>query len=324
MNGYRYIVLMLMVGICSLGQIHSQEKPSTEREQQFTYYWYAAKQAIEEKRFDEALVILNFCHQLNPNDGMTLCQLGMLCDALGQQERAMEHFKTAFMLDPRDQWQNYYSMLLEQRTPEGYAEALRVIEEAERYNSTNKELLAQLVWLYISNQDWKKALKTQDKIDHLQGYDAYSALNRYRIYAQWGKNKKALEAIDTYLEQDPSNMQFLLFRLQLMEQTGARTADLYALYDKILAIDPYQLVVLNNYAYHLATHGGDLKRAERMSERTIREEPNNPVYLDTYGWILYLQGQHSLALFYLNRAAQYADEETKGVIEEHIKVVEQK
>ena len=116
---------MLMMGICSLGQIHSQESPSIEREQQFTYYWYAAKQAIEEKRFDEALVILNFCHQLNPNDGMTLCQLGMLCDALGQQERAMEHFKTAFMLDPRDQWQNYYSMLLEQRTPEGYAEALR-------------------------------------------------------------------------------------------------------------------------------------------------------------------------------------------------------
>ena len=66
---------MLMVGICSLGQIHGQESPSTEREQQFTYYWYAAKQAIEEKRFDEALVILNFCHQLNPNDGMTLCQL---------------------------------------------------------------------------------------------------------------------------------------------------------------------------------------------------------------------------------------------------------
>ena len=306
MNGYRYIVVILLVGICSLGQIHSQDTLSVEREQQFTYYWYAAKQAIEEKRFDEALVILNFCHQLNPNDGMTLCQLGMLCDALGQEERAMEHFKTAFMLDPKDQWQNYYSMLLEQRTPEGYAEALRVIEEAERYNSTNKELLAQLVWLYMSNQDWKKALKTQDKIDHLQGYDAYSALNRYRIYAQWGKNKKALEAIDTYLEQDPSNMQFLLFRLQLMEQTGARTADLYALYDKILAIDPYQLVVLNNYAYHLATHGGDLKRAERMSERTIREEPNNPVYLDTYGWILYLQGQHSLALFYLNRAAQYA------------------
>mgnify|MGYP002516298473 FL=1 len=109
-----------------------------------------------------------------------------------------------------------------------------------------------------------------------------------------------------------------------MEQMGARTADLYALYEKILAIDPYQLLVLNNYAYHLATHGGDLKRAERMSERTIREEPNNPVYLDTYGWILYLQGQRSLALFYLHRAAQYADDETRAVIEEHIKVVEQR
>lgn len=324
MNGYRYIVVILMVGICSLGQIHSQDRLSVEREQQFTYYWYAAKQAIEEKQYDEALVLLDFCHQLHPSDGMTLCQLGMLYDALGQDERALETFQTAFALDPKDQWQNYYSMLLEQRTPEGFNKALQVIEEAERHNSTNKDILAQLVWLYMSNQNWKKALQTQDKIDRLQGYDAYSALNRYRIYAQWGKNKKAIEAIDSYLEQDPNNMQFLLFRLQLMEQIGAKPSDLYALYDKILAIDPYQLVVLNNYAYHLATHGGDLKRAERMSERTIREEPNNPVYLDTYGWILHLQGQDSLALFYLNRAAQYADEETKGVIEEHIRIVETK
>ena len=315
---------MLMMGICSLGQIHSQDTLSVEREQQFTYYWYAAEQAFEEERYDEALVLYDFCHQLNPSDGMTLYQLGRLYEALEQEERAMESYKLAFSLSPRDLWQSYFSMLLELRTPEGYSEALRVLEEAERHNSTDKDLLSRLVWMYMSNQDWKNALITQDKIDHLQGYDVYSAINRYRIYAQWGKNKKAIEAIDTYLEQDPSNIQLLLFRLQLMEQMGARTADLYALYEKILAIDPYQLLVLNNYAYHLATHGGDLKRAERMSERTIREEPNNPVYLDTYGWILYLQGQRSLALFYLYRAAQYADDETRAVIEEHIRIVEQK
>ena len=61
-------------------------------------------------------------------------------------------------------------------------------------------------------------------------------------------------------------------------------------------------MALNNYAYFLAESGKDLKQAERMSQRTINEEPENIVYLDTYAWILHLQGYHSLAKFYIERA----------------------
>ena len=79
------------------------------------------------------------------------------------------------------------------------------------------------------------------------------------------------------------------------------------------------LPVLNNYAYHLATHKGDLQKAEQMSQMTIREEPNNPVYLDTYGWILHLKGQDELAKFYLYKALQNAKaDKTKDEIEKHL------
>ena len=87
------------------------------------------------------------------------------------------------------------------------------------------------------------------------------------------------------------------------------------MYDKVLELDPYNLMVLNNYAYLRAVNGDDLKRAERMSEQTIREQPSNPVYLDTYGWILHLQGQDELAKFYLYRALQNADN-NENVIQE--------
>ena len=63
---------------------------------------------------------------------------------------------------------------------------------------------------------------------------------------------------------------------------------------------------------------GDLKKAERMSERTIRESPNNPVFLDTYGWIMHLQGQDELAKFYLQKALENATEENKNEIIKHI------
>ena len=92
------------------------------------------------------------------------------------------------------------------------------------------------------------------------------------------------------------------------------------MYERILALDPHNLMVMNNYAYHLATHKGDLKKAERMSAITIKEEPYNPVYLDTYGWILHMQGQDDLALFYLGRALYNVDSssKTRDEIQKHI------
>ena len=90
------------------------------------------------------------------------------------------------------------------------------------------------------------------------------------------------------------------------------------MYERILEIAPYNLVVLNNYAYLLATHKGDLKKAEQMSQMTIREEPNNPTFLDTYGWIMHLQGQNELARFYLSKALQNATNENRDVITEHL------
>ena len=96
------------------------------------------------------------------------------------------------------------------------------------------------------------------------------------------------------------------------------------MYERILELDPSNLMILNNYAYYLAINGGDLKKAERMSERTIRENPNNPVFLDTYGWIMHLQGQDELAKFYLNKALRNATDETKKEIIQHINAIEKK
>ena len=93
------------------------------------------------------------------------------------------------------------------------------------------------------------------------------------------------------------------------------------MYERVLRIDPGNLMVMNNYAYLLATHNGDLRKAEQLSQITIREEPENPVYLDTYGWIMHLQGQEQLALFYLEKALRNTTEAARAEIEAHLKKV---
>ena len=96
----------------------------------------------------------------------------------------------------------------------------------------------------------------------------------------------------------------------------------FAAYDQALKYDSENAYVLNNYAYMLALHGNDLRRAEQMSSQTIRQEPDNGTYLDTYAWILHLQHQDALAAFYMQKAwEKISEEERKGEIEEHYKII---
>lgn len=291
---------------------------SVERQQQFDYYWYAAKQAIQDERYPEAMVLLRFCEQLNPQDGATQGFLGVMYDALGEPERAFEAFERAFRNDPHDQWYRYTMALLSQRTTESRHKALLALEQAHRANPSNEDLLEQLRRMYLSEHEPQKALAIQDEIDAIRGYDVYSAYNRMNTYAMWGKPKKAIAEADRWLENDPTNLQFMIYRVEMMPHAGARTRDICDWYERILRLDPRNLMVLNNYAYLLATHGGDLRKAEQMSQITIHAEPDNPVSLDTYGWIMHLQGQNQLAMFYLQKALDKSDANTRAEVEKHI------
>ena len=300
---------------------HPKDTLTTERQQQFTYYWYAAKQAIQEERYPDAFALLLFCEQLNPQDGVTLGLLGATYEALGDDERAMKAYEQAFRNDPHDQWYRYAVALQNRHTDAAYKQLLRVLEQAHSVNPSDEDLLEQLRRLYLGLGKCKQSLRIQDEIDAIRGYDAYSAYNRVTTYAAWGKAKQAIKEVDRWLEMEPTDVQFMLYRIELMERTKAPAKDLYQVYEKVLRIDPRNLTVLNNYAYLLATQGGDLRKAEQMSQITIREEPDNSVYLDTYGWILHLQGQDQLALFYLNKALWKATDTTRTEIENHLKEV---
>ena len=289
------IILVAFLSLSLAGRagegLSSQGFSSSEQASQFSYYWYAAKNAIDNERYADAYVLLQFCNELKPNDAQTLYYLGVMYQGLGKQQESLETFERAY--------------------------------RATSKKARSGDLLIRLQREYMSQGLWKKALKIQDELDEQDGYDAYSAITRYRIYAMSSQPQKAIKEIDRYLKTDPNNMQFLLFRLELMEQTKAKPKQLIAMYKRILAIDPYNLIVLNNYAYLLATHGGDLNEAEQMSAITIREQPNNPTFLDTYGWILYLKGQKELALFYLNRALWNTTEENmRSEVLKHIKEIE--
>ncbi len=93
-------------------------------------------------------------------------------------------------------------------------------------------------------------------------------------------------------------------------------------YDKVLRLEPDNVLTLNNYAYYLSLSGKKLKKAEQMSRRTMELEPENPSYLDTYGWILHLLGRDAEAKPYFKKAMIYGGKDHLEILEHYSVVLE--
>lgn len=94
----------------------------------------------------------------------------------------------------------------------------------------------------------------------------------------------------------------------------------YVTYEEALKVDPDAVGILNNYAYYLCEERRQLKKAEKMARHVIELEPDNATYLDTYGWILYLQKKPKDAKPHFKRAMLYGGKES-DVILEHYAIV---
>ena len=99
-------------------------------------------------------------------------------------------------------------------------------------------------------------------------------------------------------------------------------------YDSCLVYVPDLIVCLNNYAYYLSVEKENLKKAEQMSYKAITAEPNNAIYLDTYAWILYQEGNYADAKTYIDMAIKNLnppeENEDNKEIFEHLRAINEK
>lgn len=95
-----------------------------------------------------------------------------------------------------------------------------------------------------------------------------------------------------------------------------RAEEAYEAYDKALEYNPSNIGALNNYAYYLSLEQRNLDKAEEMSYKTVKAEPNNSTYLDTYAWILFEKGDYVQARLFIDDALKN-NNDSSGVIVEH-------
>ncbi|MCH5309618.1 MAG: tetratricopeptide repeat protein [Prevotella sp.] len=110
----------------------------------------------------------------------------------------------------------------------------------------------------------------------------------------------------------------------ILHQKGL-AEEAFAAYDSCLQWKEDNIGCLNNYAYYLSEMAlydnkmaSRLGEAEQMSYKTVKAEPKNATYLDTYAWILFMEERYAEAKIYIDQALQNLNDSVgNAVIIEH-------
>ncbi|WP_036875642.1 tetratricopeptide repeat protein [Hoylesella oralis] len=177
----------------------------------------------------------------------------------------------------------------------------------------------QLIRSYLDKKDW-------DKIIYLckpgMQYNPEEMAFYYFMgwsYFQKGDSEAALDAFrrgvsEINSQSDPDiASDFYAMMGDILHQKGNRV-EAFAAYDSCLQWKSDNIYCLNNYAYYLSEEGENLQKAEQMSYKTIKSEPKNSTFLDTYAWILFMEQRYAEAKIYIDQAIQNDTDSVKNAV----------
>lgn len=218
-----------------------------------------------------------------------------------------------------DQIRMLYAQYLQAKGME--AASIPVLEQIVQIDPTNKAARMTLLGSAIRKEDFKQVIKICEP-----GIEANPEALEFYFYLAIAYNqaerrddvlaisRKALEQVTPESKKEVVSDFYTI--MGDVYHTKKQMAEAYQAYDSALVYNPSNIGALNNYAYYLSVERRDLDKAEEMSYKTVKAEPNNATYLDTYAWILFEKGNYAEARIYIDSAMK-SDAEKSSVIVEH-------
>ena len=194
-------------------------------------------------------------------------------------------------------------------------------------------------YLYILEQDksksqiWSQVLFIQAEQNDFEGLlkSSKEALEYFPtdplFYYFNGVSNKRFKNYDEAINSLEMGVEFVIDNQNLLLEFYSSLADAYhatkahklsdAFYEKVLAIDSNNILVLNNYAYYLSVRKVNLERAKVMSFKCNELEQNNGTYQDTYAWILYEMGDYLDAKIWMKKSLTNGGDKNAVVVEHY-------
>ena len=199
-------------------------------------------------------------------------------------------------------------------------ETLPVLKQILNIDPTHTAARMMLLGEAVSKEDYQEVIRLCEA-----GVEANPEMLEFYFYLAIGYNQAersddALAVCKEALKNvtDASKKEMVSDFYSIMGDiyhTKKMNAEAYAAYDSALVYNAANIGALNNYAYYLSLERRDLDKAEEMSYKTVKAEPKNSTYLDTYAWILFEKGNYAEARLYIDDAMKNNGAESSTIVE---------
>ncbi|SIS85515.1 Tetratricopeptide repeat-containing protein [Belliella pelovolcani] len=222
----------------------------------------------------------------NPNDASVLTVVGDRRLFNENKSEALSYYKKAIAIknDNPQVFQGVITIMFEEGGD---------FEEIEKYTSMAVDEFPERAEFWFFDGTAKSALK--------KGEEAEESLLK-SLEVNQGKNKQLVLLVNGLLG-------------DVYHSIGKKDKA-FEVYEKVLAENPNDEHVLNNYAYFLSLSKTDLEKAKTMSEKLVKRFPKNSTYLDTHAWVLFQLKDYEGAKKYMEMALK-EEENPSGVMLEH-------
>lgn len=280
---------------------------------------YLTRANFYRQRGDSAAFDREVFHALNSSDlevdtkvEMLRSYVSELYTDTAQQPRITALFERLQQLHPgeADIHSLYSAYLVELKD---YGPAAEQMSYAMALEPENDAYAAAYIQLLSLADEKEKMLAEAAEAQKRFPQNLYFPIIRASTYHTNGDCDRAIAIMDSVDISDILNpsavSNFVGYKGDLLAAAGDTLAALET-YEKAIDINPDNAGALNNAAYFMSEiQGADLNKALRYSSRSIKAEPENYTYLDTYAWLLFKLGDISLARQYIDATIRVYEEE---------------
>lgn len=233
----------------------------------------------------EAVKLLDGLRRDNPTDPQNYYFLGALAYEARDFPKATEYYETALKLNPGIE-QLYYDLA-------GLKLAVRKPEEA---------------------LDLLQTARTRFKLNFALEFYTGIALAGMERFTQAINHYTSAEILARV--NDPSKLNHIFyFQLGSSHERAGNLPEAVAALKKSIELSPKYDEAMNYLGYMWADRNENLSEARSLIERALKEEPENPAYIDSLAWVLYREGHFEEALRQIRSAIAKSPEADAALLD---------
>jgi tetratricopeptide (TPR) repeat protein len=236
----------------------------------------------------------------NPEDVESQFALGLLHFQLDRDDKAEEIF-TKLLEQPKWQYQaSFYLGKLEEK----HENVQKAIDWYDKVTEGPFEFEASLsaVSLLIKDKRYEEvAPRLKIMEERFPKQIVRIRLLQAEMLSHQKRYEEAFKLLTDFLAQFPDDKDILYTRALMAERLG-RMDILEADLKKILANNPNSAEALNALGYSLLDYPDRYAEAEKYLIKALTLQPDEPVIMDSYGWLQFKLGKPAKALIYLEQA----------------------